>query len=83
MGLGRGVVFEEGAVVEGGAVDPFVGVFAEEAVEAHEDAGEAVFLDGFEHVLGAGGAEVAAGAIDGRDDVLVEVDDVFDGPGER
>jgi hypothetical protein len=41
-----------------------------------------VFLDGLKHVLGAGGAEVAAGAVDGRDDGLVEADDFFDGPGK-
>ncbi len=78
----RGVVLVEVALVEGGAVDPFVAVFAQEAVEAHEDAFEAVFLDGLKHVLGAGGAEVAAGAVDGRDDGLVEADDFFDGPGK-
>ncbi len=77
----RGVPFVEGAFVERGAVDPFVAIFAQEAVAAHEEAlEEAVLVDGLEHILRAGGAEVAAGSVDRRDDFLVEADDVLDGP---
>jgi hypothetical protein len=74
--LAGGVVFEGLAVDFEGAVYPGLVVLAEETVATHEETlEEAVVVHGFAHVLGAGGAVVAAGAIDGGEDLLVEGDD--------
>ena len=58
-----------------GPIEPGIGVFAQEPVAAHDVSfAEAIFADGLEHVLGRGGAEVAAGAGGVGEDVVVEED---------
>lgn len=78
--LVSGVPLVGNAVDCGGAVDPLFFVFPEEAVAAHDEPfDEAVAPHGEEHVAGACGAEVASGAVDGGNDILVEEDDIFGG----
>ncbi len=74
----RGVPLIEGAFDLLSSVDPGISIFPQEPVAAHDvPFAEAILADRLEHVLGRGGAEVAAGAGGVCEDVVVEEDHLF------
>jgi hypothetical protein len=72
------VVLIEFAFLFDGLIAPLFAIFAQEPVAAHhKPLDEPVFVDGIEHIIGRRGAEMAAGAVDGREHILVEMDKRF------
>jgi len=74
----NGIVLVEFAFDFDVFIAPGVAIFAHQPVAAHNKAlQEAILVDGVKHVIGGGGAEVAAGPIYRREHILMEVDDRF------